>query len=501
MRNIKYLLVLVLIFASFATDSMAQKKKYPSRFYIVGEGSAENTGNPDDLSAAKERAMGDLSNQIQASVNSEFVNEVSETSQSLDEYAHSKIKIISKIKIEGAQYETYKSKDMITVRAVLRKDIAADLYYQKTNQQLEKIQTQMKRVTSLMSANENEKALGELFNASKLFNEIEQNIIIYMILGGMEAENLKPKLSRGDLDDKIFQLTEQDFKNFDDVISGLCFQISKQVQSGEKIIVFPFQFQNTSFGSQLSDYISQQINFSLPKFIKYKQGDVMPGAKREGISITGTYWLRGEKMEILVTLYDEKGVTFGSARMNFPLAFVANLGIAYKPQNFADAMSENKYFNKSEVVYGDLNIDFWTNKGEDNLIFQDGERMQMFVRVNTPSYVRFVYHLANGMRTPLIESYYIDQTKVNKVVEIAPEYEIECAAPFGVEKLQIFASTESLPKLAVTTTQIEGEEYIVLADDLKDFLAKSRGFVRKKPAQAKTAERVITITTVSKVQE
>jgi len=400
-RNSLLKITLLLLIIPVLID--AQGKKYPTRFYIVGEGSAENTGSPDDLAAAKERAMGDLSNQIQASVNSEFVNEVSETSQSLDEYAHSKIKIISQMKIEGAQYETSKTKEMITVKAVLRKDEAADLYYQKTKQQIGTFQEQMKRISSLMNSNENEKALGQLFNASKLFNEIEQNIIVYMILGGMEVENLKPKFSRGQLDDKIFQLTEKDFKDFDDVINGLCFQISKQVQSGEKITVFPFQFQNTSFGSQLSDYIRQQINFSLPKFIKFKQGEIKPGPKREGVSVTGNYWLKGDNLEILVTMFDANGVTFGSARIKFPVKYVSDLGIAYKPQNFADAMSENKYFDKSEVVYGDLNIDFWTNKGEDNLIFHDGERMQLFVRVNTPSYVRFVYHLANGMRTPLIE--------------------------------------------------------------------------------------------------
>lgn len=477
---------------------LSQGKNYPSRFYIVGEGSAPNTGNPEDLAGAKERAMGDLSNQIQASVNSEFVNEVTESSKSLSEYAHSKIKVISKMRIEGAQYETEKTDDMITVRAILRKDLAADLYFQKTKQLTEKLQNQMIRVTSLLKNGENETALSQLFAASKIFNEIEQNIIIYMILGGTEADKLQPQLSRTDLDDKIFNLTEQNFNSFEDVVNGLCFQIAKQVKPDQKLNIFPLQFQNTSFGSQFSDYARQQILFSLPKFLKFKQADSKPQEAAEGISINGTYWLRDQEMEILVTMYDAQGITFGSARLKFPLSYVEQLGVAYKPQNFVDAMSENKYFNADEVVSGDLKIDFWTNKGDDNLIFQEGERMQMFVRVNTPCNLRLIYHLANGMRTPLVETFYIDQAKVNHVVEIAPEYEIVCAPPFGVEKLQIFASSIKLPKLNTTTTTVDGQEYIVLADDLKKFLEQSRGFVRKKPAQAKTAERVITITTVEK---
>jgi len=252
-----------IVFVLFFVLSLAnaQGKKYPSRFYLVGEGSAENTGNPADVTAAKERAMGDLANQIQANVNSEFINQVTESAKSLSEYAQSKIKVISKMRIDGAQYEVHKAKDYITVRAILRKDEAADLYAAKTKKLINSLQVQMQRVNQLMQTGENEQALSQLFEASKIFNEVEQNLIVYMILGGMEADALQPKFSRADLDDKIFKLTKKDFHNLDDVLNGLCFQLAKQIKAGAKVTVFPFQFQNTAFGSQLSDYIRQQIYF------------------------------------------------------------------------------------------------------------------------------------------------------------------------------------------------------------------------------------------------
>jgi len=158
-------------------------------------------------------------------------------------------------------------------------------------------------------------------------------------------------------------------------------------------------------------------------------------------------------------------------------------------------MSEDKYFAKNEVVYGDLNVEFWTNKGHKNLIFKDEENMKLFVRVNTPSYIRFIYHLANGMRTPLIENYFIDQSKVNKTVELPEEF--VCAPPFGVEKLQVFASTENLPPFNTKQLMIEGVQYEVLAEDLPEFLSNTRGMLKKK-GEVKNAERVLTITTVRK---
>ena len=497
MYSVKIIFCIIFLSIFLLNSSSAQEKSYPAAFYLVGEGFAENTGSPDDATTAKERAMSDLANQIQANVKSEFISELTEASNSISEYAKSKVNVISNMKIEGVKWETHDQGKYIMAKAVLRKDEAADLYFQRTKEIQNQIESKMNRISNLMGTGDNERALKDLFEASKLFNQLEQNVLIYMILGGRDQQQLKPAFSRSDLDDKIYKLTESDFNSFDDAINGLCFQISKQINAGQIITVFPFDFQDTAFGSELSDYIRQQINFNLNKFIRFQQGKIEPGSeKRTGLTISGNYWLRGSVMEIILLIYDESGSATGSARVEIPISFVDKLGVAYKPQNFVDAMSEDKMFSKSEVVYGDLNVEFWTNKGDQNLIFRGGEEMHLFVRVNTPAYLRFIYYLANGMRTPLYTSYYIDQNKVNKVVELPDVF--ECAPPFGVEKLQMFASTEELPDLNLKTVEIEGESYDVLAEDLGEFLAKTRGFVKKKSATAKKAERVITLTTVEK---
>ena len=124
-------LITILVFLVIS-NVFAQKRKYPPQFYLVGEGYAEDQNKPEDISLAKDRAMADLANQIQASVKSEFINEVSETSNSLSEYASSKVKVISDMKIEGVRYEVNKDEYGIVARAILNKDETADLYFQKT---------------------------------------------------------------------------------------------------------------------------------------------------------------------------------------------------------------------------------------------------------------------------------------------------------------------------------------------------------------------------------
>ena len=159
------------------------------------------------------------------------------------------------MKIEGVRWETFDQGEFIMAQAILSKDEAAELYYERTKELQKQIDANMNRVTSLMGSGDNDRALMELFATSKLFNQLEQNILIYMILGGRNQKELKPTFSRSHLDDHIYKLTETDINSFDDAINGLCFQISKQIQPGQKITVFPFDFQDTAFGSALSDYI------------------------------------------------------------------------------------------------------------------------------------------------------------------------------------------------------------------------------------------------------
>ncbi len=52
--------------------------------------------------------------------------------------------------------------------------------------------------------------------------------------------------------------------------------------------------------------------------------------------------------------------------------------------------------------------------------------------------------------------------------------------------------------MATKEVNIAGEEYEVIAEDIKTHLVKTRGMLRKKSKKKKTAERVLTITTVER---
>ena len=149
-------------------------------------------------------------------------------------------------------------------------------------------------------------------------------------------------------------------------------------------------------------------------------------------------------------------------------------------------MNDAMEFNKNEVIDGGLSIDAWTNKGKNSLIFRNQEIMNVYIKVNLPSYIRFIYHQADGKRILLLDNYYIDQNKVNQVYKIP--YDFEVSEPFGIENLQIIASTEKLPELKT-------DENNVIHEQLSVILTKTRGLKIKKQ-DALQAETKLTITTV-----
>ena len=466
--------------------------KYPKEYYFIGIGTVENTGSPDDVTHAKNLAMGDLANQIQCKVKSEIISEVKATTRSQDEYIASKCKLLSDIKLEGVNFELNSTKKYIYAWAILDKTKALRIYQTKLVNLRDELKKSMSRIESLISKGESGEALGELFELKNLFDKYEENALICIILGGKPTP---APFSRAKINDLMYRLTHEEYKNFEDVVNGISYMISEQIKSYIKttpeITVFPFDYEDTDWSSEFSEYLRKKLEANLVKFIECKFEKQSPETK--GIYIYGSYWLKNGEIHLIGTLYDEmKKVTFGSFEAKFPKKFLQEIGIAYKPANFVAAFSDKKYFTPNEVIYGDLRIEFWTNKGNRHLLFKQGEQMKLYVRTNLPCYIQFIYHLANGMRTVLVNNYYIDESKINKVVELP--YEFVCAPPFGVEKLQIFASTEPLPEPETKEVTIDGVKYKVLRDDLPKFLANTRGFIKKQTH--KSAERVITITTI-----
>jgi hypothetical protein len=175
-----------------------------------------------------------------------------------------------------------------------------------------------------------------------------------------------------------------------------------------------------------------------------------------------------------------------------PLEIIKKGGLDIQPPNFTQAQQDQQQFTKNEAGESSgMSLDIWTNKGDESLVFTQGESMQVFLRMNAPGYVRLLYHLADGTRALLLDNYYISPAMANKVQQIPQDF--ECAAPYGAEVLQVIASDKEIPR--AETRKIDG--YDILVEDLAKYQASTRGMIKSKKS-GKLVEQTLQITTMAR---
>lgn len=274
------------------------------------------------------------------------------------------------------------------------------------------------------------------------------------------------------------------------------------------VVVRPFTYRNTHIAGAFSSYFKPLLENRLVEVAHWHVVETPsnpdPRASGEGgltasstdglCIVSGMYWELKDGVKFVATL---RGGTddqlLGSAEATVGTAVVRQSEFPLKPDNFDQALQDQKMFADGETQTSSLRLEAWTNKGKDNLIFTKGEIMRLYVRVNRPCNLRIIYHLANGKRVLLTgqSDYQIDESSVNKPKMIDRKF--ECTAPFGVESLQVFARTGKFDPIPT----VKVGDYTFLNEDLKDFLVATRGF-KSVSDDEQQAEALLTMTTLEK---
>ena len=317
-------------------------------------------------------------------------------------------------------------------------------------------------------------------------------------------------MSQIEVTNKIDQLLSQEKKSVEDVARAIVFQFSKQVgnPSGQ-VLITPLTYQDTKMSSTFARYLRAALENQLGKMAHWnavretesfrpKSIQIMRDlAKASGAEwlLSGTYWEQGEKIKLMANMRDvNTGKVLAGATIIFDTELLKSAHLDFKPQNFTSALIEQKAFAEGEFISGQLQVEVWTNKGNDNLLFTESDTMKVYLRVNRESHIRLLYILADRQRTLLYDDLYIDQSKVNRVVEVPEEF--ECSEPFGAEMLVCLASTVPFEKMA--TVEVDG--YLFIKGASAEVVAKSaRGFKRKKKKEGDShqTEAKITVTTMA----
>ncbi len=508
----KKIILLLTLFGSFSTLIKAQtpdwasdsirKFRYPERDYLVGYASEKNTSKEDPqilLGRIEGYAKGQLIEYIRVTVQSESTSEVTEVNDNIQKKFRSIYSTSSNLELTGLKVEkSYDPKTKIGYVVVSARKIELFGYYKSIVESgLTKSSQKIEEAKAALKNNDSQHALKACLEASNLLPEVEQaqKVLLTIKAGNTtdaDVQNERTAKQRSAIEDIIRQAQRSSGNTIDEasffIARGLKLQTGNLTNS---VLLSNFTYQDTKMGSELSRRLNQSL---ASKLVSEGGFSIQTEAKSDvkNYILIGTFWKEANEVKLIATLKDLSGKIVATAEAFIPNSWFESNKVNYMPENFAEAHTKMRVFGMNEIIKGDLNLEVLTNKGDDNLLYTEGEKLKFFVRVNKECYLRFIYHTADGQKVLLLDNYYIAENMVNKMIELP--YEFECSEPFGIETLQANAQTTEFPQLSVSKT--DGVDFI--NETLDQVLINTRSFKKASAKEPIRTEQRLVFTTLKK---
>jgi len=492
-----YVVITILIFSTLSVDAKVPDwvrnfdcgEKYPVKLYLTGFGIA--TGEISEATGvAQESARGEVSRTIVVNINSlissvreekneQYKQELSSISQS-----SSSLQDVMGLKVDKFVEGDKNNSTVYAVAYANRADLQ-NIYSQERQDLIQQINTIITDAQAYESKSETMDAVTKYLSLYPFYERLKEAEMVLLVVNEsrtiknafdeLDAEtqesNKTTLLSQTEVTNKIDRLLSESLGSLDEVAMAVVMRLSKQISMPTgKVLVVPLTYQDTKMGSsfarhfraELENQIIQLSNWKVAEQVQSfspKSSQIMRDLARESgaeLILSGTYWERGKEVKLMVNIREiNSGKVLAGTELTFdPQILPENVNL--KPENFESALVTQGAFGQGEIVSGQLQAETWTNKGNENLIYTAGETMKVFVRTNREAHIRLLYILADGRWTLLYDDFYIDQSKINRAVEIPGEF--ECDPPYGAEMLVVIARTEQFEPLE--TIEEDGYQFI-----------------------------------------
>jgi hypothetical protein len=515
-----FLIIAILIFSALSAVAVVpdwvknfdSSEKYPVNLYLTGFGVA--TGDVSEATEiAQEIAIGEISRTIVASIQSLISAVKEEKSEQYSQELSSILQSSTSLQdIMGLQVDKFVEGDRgnSTVYAVAyaSRDDLKSIYSQERQDLIQQINEIITDAQSYESKSETMDAVSKYLSLYPLYERQKKAKMV--LLAFSESNSIKdafdemdaatqgaiPLMNQAEVANKIDQMLSESLGSLSDVARAVVMRLAKQITMPTgKVLVVPLTYQDTKMGSsyashfraELEDQIVQLANWKVaeqaqsfsPKSSQIMR-DLAKGSGAE-LLLSGTYWENGDEVKIMVNIRDiNSGKLLAGTELTFDPKILTE-GLSLKPENYESALVAQEAFGQQEIVSSQLQVEAWTNKGSENLIYTAGDMMKVFIRVNRKAHARLLYILADGRWTMLYDNLYIDNSKANQAVEIPDEF--ECASPFGAEMLVVIARTEEFEPLEMI--EEDGYQFInkepVIQATARSLVSKIRGVNEMKP--------------------
>ncbi len=179
---------------------------------------------------------------------------------------------------------------------------------------------------------------------------------------------------------------------------------------------------------------------------------------------------------------------------DLPLAWISEQQLTLKPDHYQQLVAiRDSLQQNASATRTALTVTIRTDKGRTNVEYWEGSQLVVEAKANRPCHVRLVYVLADGTKTLLENDYEIKPGQENQYVRIRPDLPFNCAAPFGMEYLLVYAAEEAfcpVPRVPNKTVYLRTEdEYDLFVGSMAEVI-KASTCTKEKPPWPKTAFRL-----------
>ncbi len=435
---------------------------------------------------ARKEALAELGQNIRVEVKSSFLSLQTQRNKNLDEMKSKAIRLKSDLPILGVQFSELSAREGFMAEAILTSS-SAGLYEKELLNVSSQIAKNLDNLKSAMSADARAGFL------RGILTQVEQYYSLRIVAQFLKCETIPDiAVTAEDIAARLADLE----KKADSVAFGA--KLLAKNFTAENIYIFPPTPKNSSevtpFGSAVKDHLAPHLK-------------TVAHPDRAQAFLTGTYALLKDGLELTCHLADGNHKVLASNVVFFTPE-------AYKSYPVEPvSLDFEKLVAAGHVVSGDFKVDIKTTQGNSDLLFKKGESLKILVKMNKPGYFYLVSHnfkknnyscIINFSEEPGNRKFvsYVDGDSANRWIELG---DFEVVAPFGVETLQMVASTDDLVA-SVPPTFFDKETglYTIsdalsktgrpLASEPGSALSATRGLILKK--KSATSEAVLVFTSM-----
>jgi len=432
---------------------------------------------------ARKEGLADLSQALYVEVASEFSSVVSQSNTGTDIEKTKQINVSSRLPLFGAEFTDmpvssgFKSFVSLSEanRPLYEKELAA-------------LQREIRALLPSVDITEgNEVKIRVLEEILTKLDRVSRVEVVVRLLGGGSA--MAPAITETEAKCRISKLE----KKADTLDYGL--KLMARGIDKKRVFIFPPRTGNsqevTQFAGAVKSHLSMYLNTT----------DTLGDAD---YCMTGEYARLDNAIELTYCLMDRDQTTLQTVMAWF-------LPSAYAQYEVNPATTDfHRLIASGMVVSSDFKASVRTSDGQSDLLYRKGDVIRLLVKVNRPGYFylmshslkeqpySYLVHLNDALGNRKFISY-IGPDDAGKWAELG---EFEVVPPFGVETLQIFASTEdlmnSVPKAfldpATQLYKVGTPDKGVVAPEKA--LVTTRGLMLKKKKKASYSEASLTFTTM-----